>query len=558
MCGTGNPLNSFLVRSCWLGNSFLNVGEVFVSTLDTRVKSFLLHKILAPRIFTSKIRTMNRNILTGIFVLWASCASTAYANVVINEIAWMGTTVSANSEWIELYNPDSTAVDLSGWMLKADDGSPVITLVGTIAGNGYFLLERTSDDSILSVAADQIYTGSLGNELGETLRLKDKDGVDVNVVIGGASWINVGGDNTTKDTAQRIGSAWATARPTPRALNSGTVGEVAGAGIVVETNTTAETVANATAGSAFGTGVKSPYPRKNIVVDAGEDKRAFTAFPVAFQGSSTGLYNEPLTRATYRWNFGDGAISDERNVSHVYEFPGEYVVTLEVFLAEYHSADRLSVSVVNPDIIISKVIPGEKGYVELTNRTGSEMDLSGWSLSGVSGTPFVFSSNTIVLSKKTFLLSHRVSGIDFDSPQISLRYPDGTVAFTWGTLAPSASATIPTSVAGVSKQASSRVVSQGLSKSVATGRSVASAPSIAVAPTTQGATATAATILWQGGTAQKNSPFGLFSDNIMNWVLGLIVLALLVLAGFIIVGNQGGKMLPADEYIIIEGNEDNN
>lgn len=500
---------------------------------------------------------MNRNILTGIFVLWASCVSTAYANVVINEIAWMGTTVSGTNEWIELYNQDGAAHDLAGWKIDADDGSPSIVLSGTIAANGYFLIERTDDSTLPGISADLVAT--FGNGLsngGETLRLKDKNGVDVNVVIGGLNWANVGGDNTTKDTAQRSGSGWMTGVPTPRAQNSATVGEVAGASIVTEVAAPAET-SPAGGGSTSGTGVKSVYPRKNIVVEAGEDKRAFTAFPVAFSGSSTGLYNEPLTRATYRWNFGDGAISDERVVSHAYEFPGEYVVTLEVFLAEYHSADRLSVSVTNPDIIISKVVSGEKGYIELTNRTLSEMDLSGWSLSGVSGAPFVFSPNTIILSKKTFLLSYRVSGIDSTAAQLALRYPDGTAAFTWG--AESKLAVAATSLpVRIVEQVSPRVALAGITKKTSVGRSATPPLGIAIAPDAQGATSTAAAILWQGGAAQQNSLMGIFSENIMNWVLGSIVLALLVIAGFIMVGNQGAPMRPADEYIIIEGNEEHN
>ena len=36
-------------------------------------------------------------------------------DVVISEIAWMGTTASSNDEWIELYNNTSSAIDFAGW-----------------------------------------------------------------------------------------------------------------------------------------------------------------------------------------------------------------------------------------------------------------------------------------------------------------------------------------------------------------------------------------------------------------------------------------------------------
>jgi hypothetical protein len=145
----------------------------------------------------------------------------ADASVVINEVAWMGTTASANSEWMELRNLNSADVDLTGWTLSAADGSPKITLKGTITANGYFLLERTSDDSVPGVAADQIYSGALGNG-GENLSLKDASGNLVDQIDASGGW--PGGDNTTKQTLERKDDGtWQTgAEPggTPKTANS--------------------------------------------------------------------------------------------------------------------------------------------------------------------------------------------------------------------------------------------------------------------------------------------------------------------------------------------------
>jgi hypothetical protein len=84
-------------------------------------------------------------------------------DVVINEIAWMGTASDDSDEWIELYNASSTAVSLSNWTLSASDGTPDITLSGTIAANDYFILERTASTTVSDVSEDQIYSGDLGN-----------------------------------------------------------------------------------------------------------------------------------------------------------------------------------------------------------------------------------------------------------------------------------------------------------------------------------------------------------------------------------------------------------
>ena len=91
-------------------------------------------------------------------------------DVVINEIAWMGTSANTADEWIELYNTTTLPIDLSDWVLKATDYDPTIHLSGTIGAHSYFLLERTDDNTISDIAADLTYTGNLGNS-GEHLQL---------------------------------------------------------------------------------------------------------------------------------------------------------------------------------------------------------------------------------------------------------------------------------------------------------------------------------------------------------------------------------------------------
>ncbi len=120
--------------------------------------------------------------------------------VVVNEIAWMGTTSSANDEWIELYNPDNQAVHLEGWTLMARDGTPKIILTGTIGPQGHHLLKRTSESVIADVPANQIYVGALGNA-GEVLELRDSAGTLVDTVDGAAGW--PAGDNPAGNSADR-------------------------------------------------------------------------------------------------------------------------------------------------------------------------------------------------------------------------------------------------------------------------------------------------------------------------------------------------------------------
>lgn len=126
-------------------------------------------------------------------------------DIIINEIAWMGDERSANNEWIELKNLSNHNLDLSGWKLVSEDGSPNIDLEGIVEAGGLFLLERTNDNSVQNKKADLIYSGALSNG-GEKLFLIDSTGAEKNVLDCSANW--PAGDNDDKRTMQFMGEEW--------------------------------------------------------------------------------------------------------------------------------------------------------------------------------------------------------------------------------------------------------------------------------------------------------------------------------------------------------------
>lgn len=148
-------------------------------------------------------------------------------DVVINEIAWMGTDSSRYDEWIELYNKTDSSISLDNWTLKTADGTPEIILSKIIPANGFYLLERTDDDTVPNITADQTYTGALSNS-GEYLKLFDNQNNLIDEVNCNDNWFT--GDNNTKQTMERINcllnsdlSNWQTSKNpngTPGAINS--------------------------------------------------------------------------------------------------------------------------------------------------------------------------------------------------------------------------------------------------------------------------------------------------------------------------------------------------
>jgi hypothetical protein len=113
--------------------------------------------------------------------------------VVINELRTDGTT--ANDEFVELYNPNSCAVPLSGWEIKYESAAGIATgsLAGykfvagdSIAANGYFLVASSAfagkKDATL-VAGFQATSGQVGllDDKGATV-----DGVAYGTVTAGS------------------------------------------------------------------------------------------------------------------------------------------------------------------------------------------------------------------------------------------------------------------------------------------------------------------------------------------------------------------------------------
>ncbi len=131
--------------------------------------------------------------------------ATNVGSVVINEIAWMGTSFSANDEWIELFNVTNVPISLEGWTLSSLTGSspdPKITLSGSIPAQGYIILERTDDTTISDIQAFKIYTGAL-NDTGEALELRDNNGNMVDSIPkADKGWF--AGDKNSRASMERI------------------------------------------------------------------------------------------------------------------------------------------------------------------------------------------------------------------------------------------------------------------------------------------------------------------------------------------------------------------
>ena len=161
---------------------------------------------------------------------FATTQPPSHQGVIINEVAWMGTTDDANNEWIELKNISVTETDITNWQL-IDKGEQIKIIFASINGskniqsNQFILLERTDDNSVPNITADLIYTGALSNT-DEGLRLFDGQCNLIDETLANPNW--PAGNNTSateRKTMERDASGfnWHTAsviNGTPKKENS--------------------------------------------------------------------------------------------------------------------------------------------------------------------------------------------------------------------------------------------------------------------------------------------------------------------------------------------------
>lgn len=329
----------------------------------------------------------------GIIIFFLLNAASVDAAVSINEVAWMGGSASANHEWIELYN-SGEAVTVTDWVLS--DGMNLnIALSGSISGGSYAVLERTSEASAPGTAF-LIYTGALVNT-GATLTLRDSSGGIVDQVAGGENWENIGGDNTTKETAQYTTSGWVTAEATPGAQNktSGT-----------SNNEKDETIITSTSGGGGGSSsskkksinLKNPETKLNLKIEA--QSVGYVNQPIPFYVTPTGLDEKAQRTVIYEWNLGDSYQKDGQRVWHSYKYPGEYLVTVfgQKNKNEQTQTHKITILPVNFSLTVS-----ESGDVQIHNDSNYDVDISDYRLKGAR--EIVFPPRSIILAKATITVS---------------------------------------------------------------------------------------------------------------------------------------------------------
>ncbi len=177
---------------------------------------------------------------------------------------------------------------------------------------------------------------------------------------------------------------------------------------------------------ATGGGGSSLLPPQ-ISVQSKVPVRAVAGADIVFEASAAGLKKEPLPNARFVWSFGDGATAEGKKVLHAYHLPASYVVLVEASSGEWSATDRADITVVTPQILLSRIQTGADGFIEVKNNGGDDLDLARWFLRSGSAF-FSFPNGTILKKGNAVPFSSVVTKLFVDANDVALLYPNGTEA----------------------------------------------------------------------------------------------------------------------------------
>ena len=392
-------------------------------------------------------------ILVFVGVIFFSSFHFVLASLLINEIMYdVSGSDSVNSksrEWIEIYNPDSSAVSIDASKWRIYDGGENKTINNeinfSIPANSYVIF---AGDKTTFLADNPNFSGTVYdtgitslNNTGATLKLIDQNGNVVDSVTYTSSKGGAGDGNSL----QLINGSWVAATPTPGAQN--VVSSVSTTSSVTDNTTTTDTVVGGGLPVNYSnnnisstTTINNQTETQNIKTQIIGKTLGFVGLPVSLNAMTFGTSGEKLFFGKYFWNFDDGdskeiSLTDSQPFTHIFYYPGNYVVSLDYYQNNYESdiapdaTSQINIKIIGADISISNVGDQKDFFVELTNNTDYNADISGWILASAQKS-FTFPKNTIILSKQKLVLSPKITNFSIDDKNtLKLLDSDGNTVF---------------------------------------------------------------------------------------------------------------------------------
>src|SRR3989344_4994031 len=321
------------------------------------------------------------------------------AKILISEIQ----TYPTGNRFIELYNPNSSAVNLTNWYIqrKTQSGTSFTSLVSktyfdnkVISAYGYFLISRDS------LSGSDIISDNLTLTESNTIQIKNPDGEVIDKIGWGQAGDCEGSCAAEPSSSQGI----------QRKFQNNTF---------IDTENNAQDFKIQTC--------PSPKAQSKTCQQANQAPSAFFVYTpsnpqvgdlIAFDAISSSDPDGQIV--SYEWDFGNSqAATTQAATTYSYSTAGNYTIQLIVFDNQNASSVAISttisiISVGVNHLLISEIYPDKTGnnfdFVELHNPTNSSISLGNYSLKilkeGATSTTSLagFSTSYAIAAKSFFLV----------------------------------------------------------------------------------------------------------------------------------------------------------
>lgn len=385
-----------------------------------------------PRFLIKNCDARSSATISIAFILLALLPRPVGAQVVITEFLYDAAGADTDQEWVELFNAGGNAVDLTKW--KINDGSNHVLNVPpkndgkgsvSIPSGGYLILASNAATFIAQypLVANVIDTTlALPNTSG-SIALVDESGATVDT-ISYTKEAGAAGDGMTLRRMTLSGTALSAAAPSPGSGDFSAQASIEATGTSTQSAQTTSTAASGNS-SPVSSYVAPPLPQ--LFADGGDDRIAIVGADVIFEGRAYNRNQEFVDMVRFTWNFGDGSTAEGQSVAHHFEYPGRYVVWLDIAHDKTAASDRIIVTAEPARLSFAAFADGS---VEIANGAGRDLDLSNWVVANF-GREFRLPAHSLILSGTSMRIPQKTLGF-WSSMQTELRYPNGVVALLAG------------------------------------------------------------------------------------------------------------------------------
>jgi hypothetical protein len=387
---------------------------------------------------------MKKSISVFVLVFFFLGFKLAQADVIINEVKYSPTT----KQWIEIYNDTDNDIDITSYKIldsSVKTGHGIVALEGgsnLIPKHGFGVIAKVPSD--FGSVSFPLFKSSLNIKVSsDTVILKND--LEENI-----SSVDIDGSAVDGNSLQLISGEWKIATPTPGEINENSTSSTSatddgsssgdsgsGGGSTSESSGSSFTSSSST----IETKSKKVTDQK-IKAQITTNMLAYVGIPFKLEGSAFGHQGEQLFNGRYFWNFGDGDFRETRVINtdkftHTYFYPGEYNVSFEYYPDSFAdnplAIQKIIIKVVVPEVLISSVGNEKDFFVELSNNTNYNVDLSNWFLVS-DGKSFKIPKNTILAAKKKMIIPPRITNFSIaDKSTLKLMNSESEMVFNYGT-----------------------------------------------------------------------------------------------------------------------------